>query len=109
MRLELTILSALAPQASVYTIPPSGQKPLPPERVGNNGSSDRALTYPNYYVVMPPPGLLVRLEGLEPSINEAADFKSAVYTIPPQSHYRFSKSPTILLGGLTGLSRMSEF
>ena len=28
---------------------------------------------------------LVRLEGLEPSINEAADFKSAVYTIPPQS------------------------
>ena len=25
MRLELTILAALAPQASVYTIPPSGQ------------------------------------------------------------------------------------
>ena len=30
MRLELTILSALAPQASVYTIPPSGQDLVPP-------------------------------------------------------------------------------
>ena len=30
---------------------------------------------------------LVRLEGLEPSIPKAVDFKSTVYTIPPQSHY----------------------
>ena len=28
----------------------------------------------------------MRLERLEPSILAAADFKSAVYTIPPQSH-----------------------
>ena len=29
---------------------------------------------------------MVRLERLEPSIPKAADFKSAVYTIPPQSY-----------------------
>jgi hypothetical protein len=28
---------------------------------------------------------LVRVEGLEPSIPEATDFKSVVYTIPPHS------------------------
>ena len=33
VRLELTILAALAPQASVYTIPPSGQS-----LVGHNGN-----------------------------------------------------------------------
>ena len=33
------------------------------------------------------PLYVVREEGLEPSILAAADFKSAVYTIPPLSHY----------------------
>lgn len=33
MRLELTILAALAPQASVYTIPPSGQRLVRVERL----------------------------------------------------------------------------
>ena len=38
---------------------------------------------------------LVREEGLEPSILAAADFKSAVYTIPPLSHFFLVLPPGI--------------
>ena len=40
---------------------------------------------------------LVREAGLEPASPSAADFKSAVYTIPPLSHIEFVSSATIII------------
>ena len=45
---------------------------------------------------------MVRVEGLEPSILAAADFKSAVYTVPPHSRCYPPLPVTFLTGLPTG-------
>jgi hypothetical protein len=86
-RLELSILSAVASKTTVYTIPPLAQNC----QLKFLMNVTNCLVC-NYYIVIVCfcqhlfKNNLVRLERLEPSIPKAADFKSAVYTIPPQSH-----------------------
>ena len=43
--------------------------PLPPERVGDNGSPIEPLTLPAYYVSYLRQALLVVMVGLEPTID----------------------------------------
>ena len=87
-RLELSILSAVASKTTVYTIPPLAQNC----QLKFLMNITNCLVC-NYYIVIAClcqhlfKNNLVRLERLEPSIPKAADFKSAVYTIPPQSHF----------------------
>ena len=107
MRLELTILAALAPQASVYTIPPSGHIGFPRAQLSSGEDSldclDRAsLCYRHSRLRCHTADLnctrlaglkpcvylrnLVRETGLEPVRPKTGDFKSPVATITPLSH-----------------------
>ena len=67
-------------------IPPPGHFPLPPERVGNNGSSNGPLTRPTYYVSLPPPGY--NWYGWRDSNPQNSDFKSDMYTNSITSAYK---------------------